>query len=276
MRASHHLLYLPGSTSPQYRFPICVIGRDSHADSRTGVFSLPALGNSAFRDLCLFTSLVLTTYFDQSQYRGPWLPQDCTVPLEHLRRRSIRKLTMEQSLALTFGMVDCLFVGIGMATYPTRLPTGVQALHALGFFCLLLLMYMDHRRSVRPSSIITAYLSVVTGIDALALVYHRYQELRLLHCVLALLLLLAESHNKSSCLQCTDSSMAPYALAGTLDRLFFVWINPILWQGSRKSQIKVPCLTPELSPALIKKAALRVCLKNGETRSRTPPRTKSD
>lgn len=186
-----------------------------------------------------------------------------------------RKLTMKQFLGLTFGIVDCLSVSIGMATEPTHLPTSSQTLHVLGFSCLLLLIYMGHRRSIRPSSIITAYLSLVMGIDALALVYYRYQ-LRLLHCVLALLLLLAESHNKSSCLQYTDSLPAPYTLAGTLDRLFFVWINPILRQGSRKSQIEAPPLIPRLSPVSIRKAALRVYLKNGRISCRILPTMNSD
>jgi hypothetical protein len=102
----------------------------------------------------------------------------------------------------------------------------------------------------------------VVALNLSAVLRDEYGTLQVVHGTLALLLCLVESRNKSWCLE--DKSWSPYAIAGTLDRLLYVWINPFLRLGRRGLLSEAPPLSPETRANVTREKAIRAWHHAGE------------
>ena len=106
---------------------------------------------------------------------------------------------------------------------------------------LVVLIGLEHGRTVRPSSLALLYLlaSIVTEIVEIRTLYIRgyvVQIARVFCGSLAckILLLFVESWSKRSHAKEVEDGYSPEEFAGVFSRSFFWWLNPILLLGNRK------------------------------------------
>jgi ATP-binding cassette, subfamily C (CFTR/MRP), member 1 len=115
------------------------------------------------------------------------------------------------------------------------------ALSLVSALSLVILVGLEHGRSVRPGTIILVYLlaSIIAEAVQIRTLYLRHYVVeiaRLLCASLAckVLLIVLESWSKKSALIQTEYDYSPEELAGIFNRSTFGWLNPILYLGNRK------------------------------------------
>lgn len=103
-----------------------------------------------------------------------------------------------------------------------------------------MLSYIEHERSVRPSSILNTYLLIsllfdvvqvrtlwlLQGVQNIAAVFTAAMSLKTL-------LLFLEAHDKALYLRRPFSMSPPETTNGIFSQTLFWWINPLLWKGFR-------------------------------------------
>ncbi|TVY68841.1 ABC transporter FUM19 [Lachnellula suecica] len=81
----------------------------------------------------------------------------------------------------------------------------------------------------------------------------------LVRCFMHMILLVLENHGKRPALNVFNKSQSPEELSGILEKVFFIWINPILIQGYRNILVDqdLPPLNRDLTPEVTRKAILQ-------------------
>ncbi|KAH8663507.1 ABC transporter [Tricladium varicosporioides] len=142
----------------------------------------------------------------------------------------------------------------------------VSFVAALG---LCLVSYIEHRRSIRPSTLITVYLTASlighvieltvpgSGIEA-SFSFARYSIPSLAKCLIELVFLLNECHEKRTILKAEYHGLSPEETAGALSKTLFWWINPILAEGIRSmfSSKDIPITDKSLSSKYLRREIL--------------------
>lgn len=104
-------------------------------------------------------------------------------------------------------------------------------------FELSILSFLEHRRTVRPSSTVTLYVGLSSIKDFIALTLPSGNlattELILvsIRLVLELSLLIVDFQNRLAILKPRSKHLAPEEVTGVLGRALFWWINPIIKEG---------------------------------------------
>ncbi|KAF3012251.1 hypothetical protein E8E14_011229 [Neopestalotiopsis sp. 37M] len=131
---------------------------------------------------------------------------------------------------------------------------------------LIPLVFLEHRRSIKPSDLVVLYLLVSLACDSAELGTTTYRDVTLVFAVPAIakvgikvVLLLLESKEKEKVLRGHGKQWPPEQLAGVLSKSFFWWINPILAQGGRGilSGDSLPPIDRKLSSRALRLKALR-------------------
>jgi ATP-binding cassette subfamily C (CFTR/MRP) protein 1 len=126
--------------------------------------------------------------------------------------------------------------------------------------CLAILSYLEHDRSIDPSSVITIYLLIsgLCDIPILRTLWLRQEDTlipltRALALFLKTVIFVLESKNKRNYLEASYRNSSPEALGGMMDRGFFLWLIPTLRRGYYVSLEldDLPYLDPELSVPLM-------------------------
>lgn len=106
---------------------------------------------------------------------------------------------------------------------------------------LIFLSFLEHDRSVRPSTIIAIYLVPSILFDAIQsrslFLDHVSSQIAGLLCLvvtLKSLLLIFESQNKRRWLLTLYQRLPPEATSGVVSRCLFWWLNPLFLNGYRK------------------------------------------
>jgi ATP-binding cassette, subfamily C (CFTR/MRP), member 1 len=119
------------------------------------------------------------------------------------------------------------------------------------------LSWIEHRRSVRPSTLLNIYLlcALIFDIPLCRTLYLRGDTAAFIAPVfvagtgMKLGLLILEAQSKTSCLKDPYSKLSPEARAGVLNRIIFWWINTLLIAGYKRVVVynDLPVLDSELS-----------------------------
>ncbi|EEU44794.1 uncharacterized protein NECHADRAFT_96302 [Fusarium vanettenii 77-13-4] len=120
----------------------------------------------------------------------------------------------------------------------TRLSLAAAVLNLLAAFAIVLLAHIEHVKSIRPSFLLTAYLSISLLFDAARL---RTEWLMLLNLpyaatlststVFKLAVLVLETIEKRKILITADHAPSKESTSGPFSRGFFIWLNSLLFSG---------------------------------------------
>jgi ATP-binding cassette subfamily C (CFTR/MRP) protein 1 len=128
------------------------------------------------------------------------------------------------------------------------------------------LLFLEQKRSLKPSDLATLYLVASILCDVVLLAnpvgitdHTKTSRPVLARCLMHLTLLIFECHSKRSTSSVLGESQSPEELSGVLSRAFFTWINPILFQGYKNLLVDqdLPPLSQDLKPKVIRKAILQ-------------------
>jgi ATP-binding cassette subfamily C (CFTR/MRP) protein 1 len=144
------------------------------------------------------------------------------------------------------------------------IPSAALSLVAALTICHL--SFTEHRRSIRPSTLLNFYLLITLVLDAVqARTLFLLQDAAAIASVytaaisIKLLLLILEAQSKASILRPSYRSLSPEETAGILNRLFLWWINSVFVTGYRKllTGDDLPRLDAELSSEHMRKELQR-------------------
>lgn len=122
---------------------------------------------------------------------------------------------------------------------------------------ICILSWIEHRRSIRPSTLLGVYLlcSLVLDIPYARILFLRVETTAIIAPLFVagmrtkLVLLILEAQSKASCLKDSYSKLSPEARAGFLNRGVFWWINALMIAGYKRSIVydDLPVLDFELA-----------------------------
>jgi hypothetical protein len=128
------------------------------------------------------------------------------------------------------------------------LPSSVRTLASLPAAALDLLAVvgatilspMEHRYSIRPSAVLSAYLFITTILDIavtrtlwLALANNTIPGIFTARLVLKIVILVLESLTKTGLLYETNENYPTEDMGSIFSRILFLWLNSLLWKGNR-------------------------------------------
>ncbi|KFY45085.1 hypothetical protein V495_03127 [Pseudogymnoascus sp. VKM F-4514 (FW-929)] len=134
---------------------------------------------------------------------------------------------------------------------------------ALGLSSLL---FLEQRRSPRPSDLATLYLVASILCDIILLTvpsgnttHTKAWRAVLVRCLMHVALLTLESLGNRSAFSVFGKPQSPEELNGVLNRAFFAWINPILLQGYKNILVDqdLPPLSRDLKPKATRQSMLQ-------------------
>ncbi|KFY68700.1 hypothetical protein V496_00844 [Pseudogymnoascus sp. VKM F-4515 (FW-2607)] len=140
---------------------------------------------------------------------------------------------------------------------------------ALGLSSLL---FLEQRRSPRPSDLATLYLVASILCDIILLTvpsgnttHTRAWRAVLVRCLMHVALLILESLGNRSAFRVFGKPQSPEELNGVLNRAFFAWINPILLQGYKNILVDqdLPPLSRDLKPKATRQSMLQAWNQRG-------------
>lgn len=146
--------------------------------------------------------------------------------------------------------VVLLVVWVTTKTPHTRLTFGCIGISIGGFCILLVTSYLEHTRSVRPSTVLCVYLGTSTLLDIArtrTLFFlpesHAVASVLLASYLVKILMLFTENTELRSFLRPEWKPVSPEETAGTIDRSLFLWLNHIFIKGF-KTLLSIDMLTP--------------------------------
>ncbi|KAH9209825.1 P-loop containing nucleoside triphosphate hydrolase protein [Leptodontidium sp. 2 PMI_412] len=189
-----------------------------------------------------------------------------------LRSNSIKVVSNHQNLVkiilsllyLAVNLLCLLHVLIG-AQNPRNISTVTASISLIAACSLCLLSFLEHTRSICPSTLIILYLlsSSVGHIIQLSIPAYQSQNVeiqgfRLAQVCLELAFLITECRSKSSFLKPQYQDLSPEETASVLGRTFFSWINPVLVKGNGKilNHADLPAVDGKLSSESLRKNIL--------------------
>jgi len=125
------------------------------------------------------------------------------------------------------------------------------------------LLFFEQQRSFKPTDSTTIYLviSILCDVILLTIPFGIISHIDMsrpvtVRCFAHLVLLIFESHGKRNV---EKKPQSPEELNGVFSRIFFAWINPIIFRGYRSILVDqdLPPLSKDLKPAVTRKAILR-------------------
>lgn len=154
---------------------------------------------------------------------------------------------------------------------------GSLILSILAALCLSLLLLQEERRSDRASDLAVLYLLASTLCDVIILAtpssvvrHAHFSRMVLFRCSTHATLLLLECYTKRRT-ACHDFTVAvsPEERHGILNRVFFIWINPILLRGYTSILVNqdLPSLGQSMKPELTRESIIESWSKRGQSES---------
>lgn len=176
-------------------------------------------------------------------------------------------LTPTQIIVIMLSIVQSVILGSGIIS-TTQLNTNIysEVSSWIAYIGLCPLLFLEHRRSIKPSDLAVIYLLASFACDLARLAALTSEKsispsiaLIAARGFLKFTLFLSESRGKEHLLRDDSSRWSPEQLAGVLSRAFFWWINPILARGNRRVLISddLPPTDRELSSKWRRYCALR-------------------
>lgn len=159
----------------------------------------------------------------------------------------------------------------------------VGALAAVAAAGACLLSFIEHRRAVQPSTLLTIYILALLAGQLIFMTAPRtiskgvrQYELSLGCAAVEVLFLIVENVDKKSILRKRYQQCAPEETIGILGRTFFWWINPILRDGNRSILVAddLPSLDKKLSSSGLRngiihawreRSIISIVVSNGES-----------
>lgn len=149
-----------------------------------------------------------------------------------------------QVLYAIFGAIQLALVALWAKPTVTKTTASVAnaVLGSVGALALAILSFVEHERSIRPSSVIQFYLSLTILLDAarvrtlwLQSYNHVVAAVTTVSFIVKLLLVIFESVEKRSILHPKWKSTSPEATSGLFSRSVFWWLNVLLRTGFNRS-----------------------------------------
>lgn len=132
----------------------------------------------------------------------------------------------------------------------TRLTIVCSALTTVGYGVLLVVSYLEHARSVRPSTLLSVYLGISILLDTArvrTLFFipdsQIFASLVLAGFLVKILIFGLEVTEKRCLLQPKWKDASPEATSGAISRALFIWLNHLFGRGFR-ALLTVDTLTP--------------------------------
>ncbi|KAG5930350.1 hypothetical protein E4U42_001865 [Claviceps africana] len=180
---------------------------------------------------------------------GPTVTRSCLHGFDFTLLFEESVLTL-MPLLLTVLQIVLLIIRAQPHTPTTRLTLPATAIVIASFAWLLYGSLLEHVRSVRPSTILCLYLGVSSLLDMASCRtaffipgYAVVARIQLISYFVKLAILAAEVTEKRKWLFWHCRELSPEATASFYNRVFFVWLNPLLLKGYRTS-LTVDNLTP--------------------------------
>jgi len=123
------------------------------------------------------------------------------------------------------------------STAKTRLSVAASALTLFAIFPLAVLSYLEHKNTLRPSTILSLYLFISTLFDAahVRTLWLRHENriaaFSTVSLAFKIIIFTLESVNKRQSLKPEFSICSPEATSGFLNRTLFWWLNPLFLHG---------------------------------------------
>ena len=124
---------------------------------------------------------------------------------------------------------------------PTKASIPSAALNLAVALEVIVLSYLEHYRSIKPSSVLNFYLLATIPLDAIQLrtVYMQDNRALIGPRLLAMIaskiaLLMLEAQEKRSSLKISYQGLSPESTSGILNRSFLWWLNGLFIEGSRR------------------------------------------
>ncbi|KAI1466683.1 P-loop containing nucleoside triphosphate hydrolase protein [Daldinia caldariorum] len=155
-------------------------------------------------------------------------------------------------------------IALGYLTSDSNYFCASQGLQIVAVLMLCVLSFLEHRRSIQPSSIITLYLIACIIRDALEISrmlqgeHNRFiQDPILAQITLEAALLATENLGKEETKESSGQYVSPEEKSGLLGRIFFWWINPVLVEGYHNVLLNsaLPAVDSKLLSRTIRTAA---------------------
>lgn len=149
-----------------------------------------------------------------------------------------------QILYATFGAIQLALVALWAKPTTTNTEASVAnaVLGSVGTLALAILSFVEHERSIRPSLVIQAYLTLTLLLDAArvrTLWLQSYNSavaaVTTVSFTVKLLLIICEAAEKRSILQPKWKSTSPEATSGLFSRSVFWWLNGLFRTGFKRS-----------------------------------------
>ncbi|KAJ5643851.1 ABC multidrug transporter [Penicillium longicatenatum] len=153
---------------------------------------------------------------------------------------------IKQSLGAILGIMQlCLLVlSVSLESHTQLTSVASLALSVADAVVICVLSYLEHSKTICPSSLLLTYLSTSILLDAaclrtLWLLKSSKPVLRILSSfslAVKLASLMAESSRKTKCfLNAEDKARSPEEISGIFSNGLFLWLNSLLWVGFRKA-----------------------------------------
>lgn len=194
-----------------------------------------------------------------AKVQGSWLLASKTVIMvPALCCNSIRLTTHFESTFLVYLAlhITLLVIWAEPSITTTRATLPATSLNIVVFALLLFASYLEHVRSIRPSTLMTVYLGISSLLDIARLRtlffvagYHTAARIHLAGFFLKLVIFALEVTEKRSLLLSSWQDSSPEAASGIMNRVLFIWLNSLLFKGFR-GLLTVDSLTP-LDPDIL-------------------------
>ncbi|KAK0099337.1 hypothetical protein ONS96_008565 [Cadophora gregata f. sp. sojae] len=195
------------------------------------------LKNPSSRDLSVFLAIISALFVLLSPVR-----------IWKLRSESLKVVRKRQNLSkltLSFVYIVLKLVLLLSTILAPEASSRVYLENACISFAaacmLVLLSFLEHVRSIRPSSLILRFLAISVVAHAIQLWLFGYQQPnpgnlgpQLTQICVELALLVSESRSKKSILKPQYQDLSPEKLSSIFGRIFFGWINAVMVKGHGK------------------------------------------
>ncbi|PFH57820.1 hypothetical protein XA68_14537 [Ophiocordyceps unilateralis] len=175
-----------------------------------------------------------------------------TLRIEPAKVKASWLLAAKMFLYFSYVILQVALLGLWVArgTPQTRLTVACLVLTIVGYVALSLTSYMEHLRSVRPSSMLSLYLSISLLVDMARVRTLFFMPdsrtlagILLASLLLKVLLFCLESTEKRHLLRENWKSVSPEDTGGFYNRALFVWLNAVFRKGFR-TLLTIATLTP--------------------------------
>lgn len=168
---------------------------------------------------------------------------------------------------LSYVALQCTLLALWSDMPKTKLTLTCAIVTTLGYSMLSVLSYFEHKRSIRPSTMLIVYLALSLLLDLARVrtlffipLYQTIARIFLVTFLTKIFLLVLESTEKRHLLLAKWKTGSPEAASGVINRAMFLWLNAMFFKGFR-TILSVKSL-PEIDDEILSASEPRKLLKD--------------